>query len=83
MDETTMTIPQPLVINGKVSTYPSKDAVVADLALRLYANSNFDINNNKSLEQIAKDSLTRAIKFVKVASDYGEKNYIKALIGEQ
>lgn len=82
MDETTMTIPQPLVISGKIAQYPSKNAVVADLALRLYANSNFDINSNKSLEQIAKDALTRAIKFVKVASDYGDTNYIKALIGE-
>ena len=59
-------IPQPLVIKGGASNYPSRDAVIAELAMRLYANTNFDIGG-KSPHQATTDAIARANMFANVA----------------
>lgn len=59
-------IPQPLVIKGGVSSYPSRDAVICELAMRLFANTNFD-QTGKPPRQAALDAVARANTFADVA----------------
>ena len=60
-------IPQPLVIKGNISTYPSRDAVIADIAIKLFMNTNFDSRTN--VNQAAKNAVMRAKTFASVAGD--------------
>lgn len=62
-----MQIPQPLVIKGNISTYPSRDAVIADIAIKLFMNTNFD--KRTSANQAAKNAIMRAKTFANVAGD--------------
>ena len=59
-----VTIPQPLIIAQK---YASRNAVIVDLAMRLYMNSVFDGPNAKPATQCAYDAIVRAQDFVNAA----------------
>lgn len=61
-------IPQPLVVKGGLSSYKSRDAVIADIAIKLFVNTNFD-TSGKSPNQCAKDSIVRAQMFANAAGD--------------
>ena len=69
-------IPQPLVIKGNISTYPSRNAVIADIAIKLFMNTNFGSRTN--VNQAAKNAVMRAKTFASVAGDM-----IDALVTEQ
>ena len=57
-------VPQPLIITQK---YSSRNAVIVDLAMRLYMNSVFDGPNAKPSVQCAYDAIVRAQDFVDAA----------------
>lgn len=59
-------IPQPLIVKGGLSGYKSRDAVIADIAIKLFVNTNFDASG-KNPTQYAKDSIVRAQTFASVA----------------
>ena len=58
-DGTTIVVPQPMKIEGGATSYPSREALIADIAIRLFLNTNFDVGG-KSVDQCAKDALVRA-----------------------
>lgn len=58
-------IPQPLIVSGGVSSYPTRKAVICELAMRLFANTNF--TNTSNVQQAAKDALVRAETFAETA----------------
>lgn len=63
-DETPgVTIPQPLVVGN----YKSRDAVIADIAIRIFANADFDSSMAKSPYQTAKNAIANAKLFAEVA----------------
>lgn len=64
---TTVEIPQPLIVSGGVSSYPSRKAVICELAMRLFSNTNFTSSSN--VQQAAKDAIFRAETFASVAGD--------------
>lgn len=50
------------------TSYKSLDALTGELAMRLFANTNFDQSlNGKTPEQAARDAVVRATTFVGVA----------------
>lgn len=60
-------VPQPLIIAQK---YSSRNAVILDLAMRLYMNSVFDgPNGSKPAIQCAYDAIVRAQDFINAAGD--------------
>jgi hypothetical protein len=61
----TVEIPQPLIVSGGVSNYPTRKAVICELAMRLFANTNF--TNTSNVQQAAKDALVRAEIFADTA----------------
>lgn len=68
-------IPQPLVVKGGVSSYPSSAAVICELAMRLFANTNFTQSTN--INQAAKDAVARATAFSKVAGGLIDEMVVK------
>lgn len=63
-------IPQPLIVTGSTAMYPSVDALIIDLAMKLFVNTNFDDKSyGRPPQQAAMDCIVRAEEFVNVAGD--------------
>ena len=67
-------VPQPLIISGGSSSYPSKEALIADIAIRLFVNTNLSVSKN--IQQAAKEAFVNAE--ILVATD--SKGYLDSLI---
>lgn len=70
-------IPQPLIVT--LTQYKSKEALIADLAMKLYVNETFSdaSGRQRNAAQIVKDVIVRAQTFVD-----GAGSLIDDLIGE-
>lgn len=71
-----VSIPQPL----EVSSYPyvSKDALIGDIAIRLYINNDF--NQQANTADVARKAIANAEALVTAMDKLGKKSYYEDLI---
>ena len=71
-------IPQPLIISGGSTSYPSKEALIGDIAIKLFVNTNLSMSKN--VQQAAKEAFVNAEILVNTVANTDANKYIDALI---